>query len=60
MADPVACHRRARQCMHIAQAVRPGEVKQTLLAIAIAWAKLATQLDGCEGSNPVTQHPARN
>ena len=45
MADPIACRRRARQCMHIAQAVAPGEVKQALLAIAKAWAKLAMEVD---------------
>ena len=48
MADPMACRRRARQCMHIAQTVRPGEVKQALLAIAVAWAKLAIQVDACK------------
>jgi hypothetical protein len=43
MADPIACRRRARQCMHLAQTVGPGEIKQALLAIAKAWAKLAIQ-----------------
>src|SRR5512147_3086868 len=50
MADPMACRRRARQCMHLAQTVGPGEIKQALLAIAKAWAKLAIQVNAkaCE------------
>jgi hypothetical protein len=48
VADPMACRRRARQCMHIAQTVGPGEVKQALLAIAKAWAKLAEQVNACK------------
>ena len=50
MADPIACRRRARQCMHIAQTLAPGEVKQALLAIAKAWAKLAMEVDAYKGS----------
>jgi len=34
--------------MHIAQTVGPGEVKQALLAIAKAWAKLAEQVNVCK------------
>ena len=45
VADPVACRRRARQCRHISQTVRPGDVKNALLAIAKAWVKLAAQSD---------------
>ena len=52
VADPVACRRRARQCKHIAQTVRPGDVKKTLLAIANAWVKLAAQADAYRASEP--------
>ena len=52
MADPVACRRRARQCKHIAQTVRPGDVKKALLAIAKAWVKLAVQADAFRASEP--------
>ena len=48
--DPMACGRRARQCMHLAQMVGPGEVKRALLAIAKAWAKLAIQVNACKAS----------
>ena len=55
VADPMACKRRARQCMQIAQTVGPGEVKQALLAIAKAWAKLAEQVNVCKAvSEPAT------
>jgi hypothetical protein len=52
VADPVACRRRARQCKHIAQSVRPGDVKKALLAIAKAWVKLAAQADAYRASEP--------
>lgn len=50
MGDPMACGRRARQCMHLAQMVGPGEVKRALLAIAKAWAKLAIQVNARKAS----------
>ena|SRR6476660_3643966 len=50
VANPVACRRRARQCKLIARAVRSGEVKQALLSIAKAWAKLASEVDAYEAS----------
>jgi hypothetical protein len=52
VADPVACRRRARQCKHIAQTVRPGDVKEALLAIANAWVTLAVQTDTCRTPQP--------
>jgi hypothetical protein len=52
VADPVACRRRARQCKHIAQTVRPGDVKKALLAIANAWVTLAAQTDAYRAPEP--------
>jgi len=52
VADPAACRRRARQCKHIAQTLRPGDVKKALLAIAKAWVKLAAQADAYRACEP--------
>jgi hypothetical protein len=52
VADPVACRRRALQCKHIAQTVRPGDVKEALLAIANAWVTLAAQTDAYRVPEP--------
>jgi hypothetical protein len=52
VAESVACRRRARQCRHIAQTVRPGDLKKALLAIAKAWVKLAAQADAYRVSEP--------
>ncbi len=52
VAESVACRRRARQCRHIAQTVRPGDLKNALLAIAKAWVKLAEQADAYRVSEP--------
>ena len=52
MAESVACRRRARQCRHIAQTVRPGDLKKALLAIAKEWVKLAAQADAYRACEP--------
>jgi hypothetical protein len=63
VANRVACRRRARQCKLIARAVRSGEVRQALLDIAKAWAKLASEVDASEASEPralsqrISAHP---